>query len=79
MEKVKLTYPVEVCGVKTDTLTMRRPKVRDELAVANGGGTNAERELKLFANLCEVDPSALEDLDMADYRKLQGVYKAFFD
>lgn len=31
----------------------------------------------MFANLCEVAPTVIEDLDLADYQALQKVYSGF--
>ena len=76
-EKIQLDYPVDSDGVKTDTLTMRRAKVKDQVATDRIGGSDAEKEVRLFANLCEVAPATIEDLDMSDYKKLQEVYTGF--
>ena len=38
---------------------------------------DAEKEIQLFANLCELTPENLLDLDMADYSKLQKAYQDF--
>lgn len=76
---IQLAYPVQAEGRELTQLRLRRPKVRDELAAQRPGGSDAERELRLLANLCEVAPATLEDLDMADYLRLQEAYKGFFD
>lgn len=77
MEKIVLDYPVTVDKVEVKSLNMRRPKVRDQLAAEKGGGGNAEQEVRLFANLCEVPSSTVEELDMVDYAKLQEKYRGF--
>lgn len=59
------------------TLHMRRPKVRDMLAAEKSKGTDAEKEIVLFANLCEVTPAEIEALDMVDYQQLQQAYQGF--
>ncbi len=74
--KIELTYPIEIDGQTISELDIRRPKVRDMLA-ADAGGSDAEKELRLFANLCEQTPAAIEQLDMADYLKLQETYQGF--
>ena len=74
---ISLDYPVEANGVEASSLTMRRPKVRDQLAAERGGGLRAEVEVRLFANLCEVPDTAIEGLDMSDYRKLTDAYEDF--
>ena len=76
--KIDLTYSVEVKGQKVASVTMRGPKVRDLLASEKNGGGDAEREVMLFANLCELEPAVIEELAMADYLKLQEAYKGFF-
>jgi hypothetical protein len=74
---VPLAYPVTVDGLEVRALRIRRPKVRDELAAARSTGSNEEREVRLFASLCEVSPETVEALDMEDYRTLQEVYVSF--
>ena len=77
MKKITLEYPASDGGAKIDSLTMRRPKVRDLLAAERQGGTDADREMRLFSNLCEVSPDCISDMDMSDYLRLQEVYKGF--
>lgn len=72
--KIELSFPVD--GGITE-LMIRRPKVRDMLVAEKLGNTDAEREIGMFANLCEVAPATIEGLDMADYIKLQKVYSGF--
>ena len=75
--KVTLTDPITIDGVKVAVLQLRRPKVRDMLSVEKTAQNDAEKEIQLFANLCEVSPDNLLDLDMADYAKLQKAYQDF--
>ncbi|MCG8471379.1 MAG: phage tail assembly protein [Desulfobacterales bacterium] len=75
--EITLEYPVTVDGIETKTLSMRRPKVRDMLASEKKATTDAEKEIGVFANLCEVSPKAIEELDMMDYGKLQETYQNF--
>ena len=77
MSTIKIKYPINVDGVKVKSLKLRRPKVRDMLSVESGQITDAEKEINLFANLCEVTPEALMELDMSDYAKLQKAYQDF--
>lgn len=74
MEKITLKYPLEN-GVTE--LKMRRPKVRDMMTADKAEGSDADKEITMFANLCEVTPEELHDLDMADYQQVQKAYKAF--
>lgn len=64
---VELKYPGEADGRKISTLTMRRPKVRDERDARRQAGDNdAEHEIVPLANLCEVAPETIHELDLQD-------------
>ena len=73
--RVRLEHPVHIDGTEHTHLEMRRPKVRDVRNAQRAGSDDAVREVALFANLCEVPPSVIEELDMSDYISLQNVYK----
>lgn len=73
-ETITLKYPLD-SGLAT--LTLRRPKVRDMIASDKAKGTDADKEIALFANLAEISPEEIAALDMADYKQLQEAYKAF--
>ena len=77
MTTIDLQHPLRVDGVEMRLLTMRRPKVRDMLASDKAGGTDAEKEIRTFANLCEVSPEAIGEMDMSDYKQLQKAYEGF--
>jgi hypothetical protein len=77
--QIELSYPVRSDGTELRVLQLRRPKVKDQLLVSKQGGTEEEKEVRLFANLCEVTPETIQDMDMEDYRKLQDTYVGFFD
>jgi hypothetical protein len=79
MNKIKLQYPVTIDGVSYSELSMRRSRVKDRLAVANmKDKSDEEKEILLFANLCEVSPDVIRDLDESDYPAVQKVYMSFF-
>ncbi|WP_031485569.1 phage tail assembly protein [Maridesulfovibrio frigidus] len=77
MTTIKLEYPVEDNGGKIEKLEMRRPKVRDQITAKKTSKSSDELEVLLFANLCEVAPAVIEEMDMKDYSKLQQVYRDF--
>jgi hypothetical protein len=80
MHTVELKYPVEATGETFTNLTMRRSKIKDRLLVAKMKTvSDEEKEIRLFANLCEVEPKVIEELDEADYSNLQKVYLGFFN
>jgi hypothetical protein len=75
--EIKLRHPIEIDGVRTTTFSMRRPKVRDLRAAEKSAKNEVDREVWLLASLCEVPLDAIDELDVADYRALQDVYKGF--
>lgn len=68
-ETITLQYPVEVDGVATDTLTIRRPKVRDIKMMDQHKG-EIEKSIHFIAALCEIPPASVEELDADDFGKL---------
>jgi len=75
---VPLDFPTKFDGVERDCLTLRRPKVRDMRSAAKvAPGDDDGQELALFATLAEVAPNDLEDMDLADYNRLQDAYFRF--
>lgn len=78
MSNIKLKYPVNVDGVSYTELNMRRSKVKDRLAVTAMKCSDEQKEITLFANLCEVPPKVIEELDETDYTSVQKVYLGFF-
>ncbi len=76
---ITLRRAYELNGVKTSTLRMREPTVRDQLTTSEMQGSDARREVATFANLCDVRPIDIESLSMADYQRLQMAYGSFLD
>lgn len=76
-ETIQLEYPIEIDGVSTDCLSMRRPTVRDQLMFDEAKGSEARRVVKMIANLCEVAPSTIESLDTADFAKVSETLAGF--
>ena len=76
-ETIELDYSIDIDGVSVDSLTMRRPTVRDQMIIDKAKGTDTEKAVKFFANLCEVAPSSIEALDTADFTKLSEVLQDF--
>jgi len=77
MTRIELKYPIEVAGETITSLNLRRPKVRDMLAADKTEGGEAEKEVAMFANLCEVSREVILELDGADYHRLQEEYSGF--
>lgn len=72
---ITLSRPSQVNGVMVDTLTLRSPTVREVRAADRASGDDEEqRELMLFAGLCEAGQQDLEGLKLVDYHRLQAGY-----
>ena len=76
-ERIQLNFPIEHDGVPIADIALRRPTVGDHLAAQKSAGTDAEREIRLIANLAELPPAAIHQLDMKDYAQLQKVLGGF--
>ena len=76
-ETIKLTHPITINGAPCAALSMRRPKVKDMRLARRGTEDAGDQEVALFANLCEVTPDDIDALDLADYGKLQEVFRGF--
>lgn len=76
---IQLSRPLEIAGARTSALRMREPTVGDQLAAEKTRGEPADRELALFANLCEISPDDLKKLPMRDYKRVQAAYSGFLD
>ncbi|GLS27372.1 phage tail assembly protein [Marinibactrum halimedae] len=66
-----LKFPLTADGMIIETLTMRRPLVRDRLIAEKANGSEIEKEIRLIANLCDMAPQHIELLDLSDYQTLQ--------
>ncbi len=77
MEKIKLDNPIKIDGVAVHEISLRAPKVRDLIAASKKNVSESEREVNLIANLAEISPETVQDLDLRDYMKIQEVLKGF--
>lgn len=74
---VTLKYPVEISGSKTDSLTFRRPKNKDYMLLDNQKGSERKRNNWLMVHLSECDPNVIEELDVYDMARINGVFADF--
>lgn len=74
---ITLKYPVTIDKHEYKALTMRSAKARDQVVAQKSASNNADVELVLFSNLCEVSTDVIEELEMADYQQLQKAYNDF--
>ena len=80
MDKLKLTYPVKLADGRTlAELTLRRSKVKDLKHAARYSDKTEEQETALLAALCGLAPEDMDELDLADYRKLQDAFRGMLD
>lgn len=78
MHKIQLKYPIPFEGAQLTEIEVRRPKVADVTAVRKGKRDEAEQEVALIAALSGLPVSAIEELDLADYKALQEMLSGFF-
>jgi hypothetical protein len=76
--EIDLQYPIDFEGGKLSKVELRRPKVSDVVKARKGLKDEAEQEVALISKLSGLPPAAIEDLDVADYKKLQEVLSGFF-
>jgi hypothetical protein len=74
---ITLHYPINIGGEKVEVIKMRRMKVRDQTKQQKNGGTDAEKEVGMFVDLCELTPDQIEELDMKDYEQLKECISSF--
>lgn len=75
--RIPLTFPIEHDGLPIAEVALRRPTVGDHLAAQKVAGTDAEREVRLIANLAELPPEAILKLDLKDYAAIQRALSGF--
>ena len=75
---VKLKNPSTVNGVEISEIKVRRPKVKDTSAARAASKDEAAQEVALLANLADLAPTDIEELDMVDYKACQKVLAGFF-
>lgn len=75
---INLDYPIDFEGGKLSNITLRRPSVKDARNARTKHKDAADQEIALIASLAGLPPSAIEDLDMSDYAKLQEALSGFF-
>jgi len=77
---VHLDYPVQM-GAAADpaatvsAITLKKPKVRDILAVSKQGGNADERQIRLMAVVSGQMPSLLEELYASDWERLSSAFE----
>lgn len=74
---ITLSRPAKVSGAETPKLRMREPTVNDQLIAEEYKGSDAQKEVMMVANLCEVSPEDIRALPLRDYKRLQTAFLRF--
>ena len=74
---IKLTRAIEADGAKITALRMREPTVADQEVAVDSAGSDASREIMMFANLSEVTPDQIRKMALKDYKRLQEAFINF--
>lgn len=74
--RVDLNYPIPINGAEVTYLDVRRPLVRD-MAKARSNKDEADAEVALFADLCQITKAEMGLVDADDYFKIQAVVAGF--
>ena len=77
MREVKLDNPIEFDGQRVEKLSIRSPKVKDNIQIQKMQGSDSEKEVAFIARLCNVPIELIEELEMSDYFKLQETLGVF--
>ena len=73
-----LDVPLEVDGELRAALSIRRPRLRDDLDAQRAASSRIDTECVLMANLTEVPPDAMRRIFLGDFTRLQRLYLASF-
>jgi hypothetical protein len=74
---IELSRAMDLAGVKVSKLRMREPVVRDQVVYDKLKGSDLEKEITIFANLCEMDEKQIQSLTQRDYIRLSAAYAGF--
>ena len=75
--EITLDFPVQLADRKLEKVVMRRPRLSDLLAAPIRDLNDLDGEMRLYARLCNLVPDEIQELDMADYGKIQEQYLLF--
>jgi hypothetical protein len=76
--QIQLEFPFTSGARLIEAVTIRRPKVADQLAAQKAGVTDVESEIHLVANLSGLTPAEVGQIDLADYAAIQEMLTGFF-
>ena len=76
-ETVTLDFPVMFNNTEITALSIRRPRVKDQMIADKQNKDNTDKEIHLMALLAEVERELIQELDMSDYEQVQKVIVGF--
>ena len=68
-ETITLAYPIEVDGVKTDTLHVRRLTVAD-LEIVDSITSELEKSIRMLSLVAALPIDAVKTMDVEDFQKV---------
>lgn len=75
-ETITLEYPFTFDGEEITEITIRRPKMRD-MKKAQKHKDNMEKSIHMIADLAEVSPKLVEELDTGDFASVSKMLGEF--
>ncbi len=75
-ETVRLQHPFDFKGEHISELTLRRPKMRD-LKKSQSYKDDLDKSMRMIADLAEVDPKLVEEIDPEDFGRLTDIVGEF--
>ncbi|WP_280565124.1 phage tail assembly protein [Chromohalobacter sp. 48-RD10] len=76
---ITLVRPALVNGVEQSKMRMREATVDDQILHDEMDGSDAKREVAMFANLLEISPDDIRRLPLKSYQRLQEAYAGFLN
>ena len=74
---IVLDFPVQLADRQLTEVTIRRPVMRDLRLNPVKGADDLTGEMKLLGSLCGLRMEEIEQMDMADYRRLTDAFGRF--
>ena len=74
---ITLSRPFKTDAGELKTLTMREPTVADSIAADEAKGSALQKEVRYFANLCQLSPDDIQRLPFKDYQRMQAAFEVF--
>lgn len=75
--EIALDFPVQLADRLLDRVVMRRPAIGDLIDYPIYDVKDMKGELRLYAELCDLNPEELRLVDAADYDKIQKQFISF--